>query len=102
MPSQTLTEASLNSRCHLLQVVVSDSPVEPGDLNSFLAASLDDFQCRFNSGNPCGVISIEWVNKVVLHVDHNQDRVTRVNHEAGVVAAFFIALEDHFLLRTPR
>jgi hypothetical protein len=102
VPTKRLVEASLNSWCHCLQVVLSKTPVEPSNLDAFLPAPLDDPQSGLNRLNASGVISVLGVDKVVLHVDDNQDGIIGVESESSVVVAFLVALDCHPPLGSPR
>ena len=95
MPPKGLVEASLNSRCHRLQVVLGQSPVEPSNLDALLPASLNDLQGWLHSLDTSNVVSVLRMNKVVLHVDNDQNGAIGIEHEAAVVVAIFVAFDNH-------
>ena len=82
--------------------MVRKSPIQEGDLDSFVSASVDEAQCRIHYRETSGMVPIHGVDKVVLHVDDNQYRFPRVNNEAAVVVTSFIAGNGKTLLCSSR
>lgn len=79
--SSVATKTSLHSRRHDAKVVLVDAPVEPSDLDAFLAAALDDFEGRLDCCDAFLMIAASGVDEVVLHVDNDEDGLLRVLHD---------------------
>jgi len=90
-------EAALYSWWHRSEVISVDAPIQPSDLNPFPAASLDDTQGGLNGCDSSGMIATVGMNKVVLEVDDNKDRLGRVNHDTSVMVHAVVCVNDKFV-----
>lgn len=99
---EVATEATLDGGRHDAEVVLVDAPVEPSDLDTLLAAAFDDPDGGVDGGETALVVAALWVDEEVLHVDDDEDRLGRVDHDTAVVADSIVGVDDEFLVGATR
>lgn len=76
-----VAEATLDSWWHHFEVMLVDAPVEPCDLDAFLAASLDHIESWLDRCDSACVVTTFRVYEVVLHIDDDQDCFGWIDHD---------------------
>jgi GTP:adenosylcobinamide-phosphate guanylyltransferase len=95
-------EATGNGGRHDLEIVVGDAPVQPADLYALGPALLEDFDERLHGRDALAVVVEVWVDKVVLHVDDDEQSALRVDQNAAVVADAIVGVEGDLALAAAR
>jgi hypothetical protein len=91
-------EATGDGGRHDLEVMVGDAPVQPADLDALGPALLENFDERLHGRDALAVVVEVWVDKVVLHVDDDEQSALRVDQNAAVVADAIVGVESDLAL----
>lgn len=97
-----LVEAAGDCGRHDLEVMVGDSPVQPADLYALFPALLEDVDEWLHGRDALAVVVEVWVDKVVLHVDDDEQSALRVDQNTSVVADAIVGVESDLALAAAR